>query len=230
MIISFVLKKSIYDCKIKITDSHGERYYYISALCEEGMDSSSIIAEIFDNDFSLSLIPMMANTNSVLNEFEESDWKDKLAKKATRLLMNSIDKMFLRVGCTYHMVGLQDGDRLDIALQSYAFGTFDRFDILELIPMCYIFFEVTHFCDRFNLANAYGTNRKDVLKFAKALAFSDVLGNGFFLTLFAYPVQVNRIKRLTRDKKVLKVLTDFNNLNDVERQRFLEKQEKFFDR
>ncbi|MBE6718781.1 MAG: hypothetical protein E7574_05970 [Ruminococcaceae bacterium] len=229
MKISLVLKESIYDCKIKISDSHGERYYYISALCEEGM-TSSIIAEVFDNEFSLSLVPITSDIKSALNEIEENDWKDKLAKKATGFLMNSLDKMILRVGCNYHIKGLQDGDRLDITLQNYVFGTFDKFDILELVPMCYMFFEVANFNEYYKLTDAYETNRKDVLKFAKTFAFADVLGNGFFLTLFTYPIQVSRVKRLTKNKKISKVLTKFNNLSDAERQRFLEKQEKFFDR
>ena len=144
-------------------------------------------------------------------------------------MMNSLDKMILRVGCNYHIEGLQDGDRLDITLQTYAFGTFDRFDILELVPMCYIFFEVSNFNDYYKLIDAYETNRRYVLKFAKTVAASDVLGNGLLLTLFTYPIQVGRVKHLTRNKKILKTLTKFNNFNDVERQRFLDKQEKFFD-
>ena len=229
MKISLVLKESIYDCKIKISDSQGERYYYISALCEEGMTSSSITVEVFDNEFSLSLIPVTADVKSVLNEIEENDWKDKLVKKATGFLTNSLDKMFLRVGCNYHIKDWRDGDRLDITLQKYAFGTFDRFDILELVPMCYMFFEVANFSEYYKLTDAYETNRKDVLKFAKTFAFADVFANGLFLTLFTYPIQVSRVKRLTKNKKISKVLTKFNNLSDAERQRFLEKQEKFID-
>ncbi len=230
MKISLVLKESIYDCKIKISDSHGERYYYISALCEEGMTSSSITAEVFDNAFSLSLVPITSDVKSVLNKIEENDWKDKLAKKTTGFLMNFLDKILLRVGCNYHIEGLQDGDRLDITLQSYAFGTFDRFDILGLAPICYVFFEVANFNKYYKLVDAYETNRKDVLKFAKTFAFAEVLGNGIFLTLFTYPIQACRVKRLTKNKRISKVLTKFNNLSNAERKRFLEKQEKFFDR
>ncbi len=230
MKITLVLKESIYDCKIQITDSRGSRYYYISALCEDETVTPFITAEIYDNDFDLTLIPIMPDTTSMLNDFEENNWKNKFAKKATKVLFSSLEKAILRVGCTYRVEQVQDGDRLDINLQTCTYGTFDHFDLLELIPMMYMFFEVFNLNKLFKLKEAYETNRKDVLKFAKTFALTDILGNGLFLTLFTYPIQVGRIKRLTKDKKISKVLAKFNNLNDTERQRFLEKQEKFFDR
>lgn len=230
MEISLVLQESIYDCKIKISDARGERYHYISAMREEETSSSSILVDIFDGDFSLSLIPVMTDTKTLINEIEETDWKDKLAKKALTFLSSSLDKMILRIGCDYHISGLQDGDCLDIRMQNYAFGAFDRFDLLELVPVCYAFFEVSNSNSRYNLTNAYETNRKDVLRSAKALALSDILGNGLILTIFTYPIQVGRAKRLTKNKKIRKVLTKFNTLSDTERQRFLKKQASFFNR
>jgi len=230
MKVTLVLKESIYDCKIQITDSRGSRYYYISALCEDENVTPFITAEIYNNDFDLTLIPIMPDTTSMLDDFEENNWKDKFAKKATKGLFSSLEKAILRVGCTYRVEQVQDGDRLDINLQTYTFGIFDRFDLLELIPMMYMFFEVFN-CNKLSkLKEAFETNRKDVLKFAKTFALTDILGNGLFLTLFTYPIQVGRIKRLTKDKKTSKLLAKFNNLSNTERQRFLEKQEKFFDR
>ena len=227
MKITLVLRESIFDCKVKITDSFGERHYFISALNEGKTKSSSIIADVFDNEFFISLIPVTSDIQSILNEVDEEDWKDKMAKKATRFLMNSLDKTVLRVGCDYNIVGLQDGDRLDIKLQSYVLGTFDKFDLLELTPMFYNFFEVSSFNERFKLTNAYEINRKDVIKFARAFAFSDVLGNGV-LTVVTYPIQVSRIKRLSKNKKILKTLTKFNILDNDKRERILEKQKNFF--
>ncbi len=164
----------------------------------------------------------------MLNEFEENNWGDKFVKKATKFLFSSLDKMILRVGCNYHLRGVQDGDRLDICLQGYAFGTFDRLDLLELIPMMYAFFEVSNFNERFKLMNAYETNRRDIVKTARTLALADIFGNGLLTTFFTYPIQVCRIKRLSKNRKVRKVLTRFNNMNDFDRQKVLEKQEKFF--
>lgn len=230
MKISLVLKESIYDCKIKITDSYGERYYYISALCEEGMTSSSITAEVFDNEFDLTLIPIMPDVSPALNEIEENNWKDKLTKKASKLIFDTIEKVILRVGCRYRIDQLQDRDSLDVALQTYVFGTFDRYKLLELFPVAYMFFEVFQGNKRFNLITAFETNRKEVLRAARGITLVGALGIGFLFTLiFVYPIQIGRVKRLTKNKKISKTLKKFNKLSDTKRQQFLDKQEKFMD-
>ena len=230
MKITLVLKESIFDCKIKITDSKGSRYYYISTLFDDEATTPFVTAEVFDNDFDLTLIPIAPDTKSILNEFEDNTWKDKFAKKAAKVLFSSLEKAILRVGCTYRAEGIQDGDRLDINIQSYTFGTFDRYGLLELLPMMYMFFEASVFNKRFCLIDSYETNRKDVLKVAKTLMLTGILGNGLFVTMLTYPIQVGRVKRLTKNKRISKVLRKFNSLSDAERQKFLDKQEKFFDR
>jgi hypothetical protein len=93
--------------------------------------------------------------------------------------------------------------------------------------MCYAFFEVSNFNNYFKLKKAYETNRKDVIKFAKSFALTDIFGTGFLGTLFTYPIQVGRIRYLTNNKKVFKTLYKFNNYTDDERQAFFEKLNKF---
>lgn len=228
MKITLVLKDCIYDCKIRITDSRGERDYYISSSHAQENQNPSIAVDVFDSDFSLLLIPVMADTQPLLNEIQGNNWKSKLALKGMNFVINSFEKGFLRVGCNYRIEGLQDGDRLDITLQNYVFGTFDRFDLLDLFPVVYSFFEVSNFNRYYTLTDAYETNRNDLLKFTKKFSLADFLGNGFLLALFTYPIKVGRVKRLTKNKKIYKTLAKFNNFSVEERQKFLEKQEKFF--
>jgi hypothetical protein len=220
----------MYDCKIKITDSKGSRCYYISALCDDENTLPPIAAEVFDNEFDLTLIPIMPDVSPAVNEIEENNWKDKLVKKASKLLFDTIEKVILRVGCRYRIDQIQDGDCLDIALQTYVFGTFDRYNLLELFPVTYMFFEVFQGNKRFNLITAFETNRKEVLRAARGITLAGALGIEFLLALiFVYPIQISRVKRLTKNKKISKILTKFNNLSDTKRQQFLDKQEKFMD-
>ena len=228
MKITLVLKDSIFDCQIRITDSRGCRNYYLSALHSEEDVPPSILVEVYDSEFVLTLIPIMINTLGVFNEWEVNNWKDKLAKKASKALVGVIDKTFLRAACTYRIENVLDDDRLDIVLQNYVFSTWDRWNLLELIPICYAFYEVTCFNNSFKMTHAYETNRKEVLKFAKAFSLAQVFGNGL-LSFFTYPIQMSRAKRLTKNRKILKTLTKYNQQSDAERQQFLKKQEKFFD-
>ena len=227
MKITLNFKETIYDCKIKITDSQGTRYYYTSPLSEEKSSlSASLTVEVFDSDFLLTLIPVMVDANSALEDFEVQNWKDKLAKKASKLLISTLDKAFLRVGCDYKITGTKDGDRLDISSQIYSFGNSFTLDFFGLMPVLYNFFEVSSFGRLYKLSDAYETNRKSVLKFARAIALSDIFGIGFITLLFTYPLQMGRVKHLTKNKKVKKVLLKFNSLTDEKREAFLKKQEK----
>ncbi len=200
MKITLALSESIYDCKIEITDSQGSRDYYVPAL-EVGKNGASYVtADIFDSDFDLKLTPVAINIKPTLDELEDTGWKDKFAKKIVDVVMSFANKIMLQVDCTYHVENVQDGDRLDVNLQVYAFGKFDRYDLLELIPAAYVFFEVSNFNHRYRLIESREKNRKEVLKSAKGLAMTDLFGNGFFAILLTYPIQVNRIRYITKKK------------------------------
>jgi hypothetical protein len=92
-----------------------------------------------------------------------------------------------------------------------------------------MFFEISKSNKFFKLAEAYGTNRESVLNCVRSLSLTEILEYGI-LTIFTYPVQVHRVKRLTRNKKILKHLTKFNTFSNAERQRFLDKQSKYIDK
>lgn len=136
----------------------------------------------------------------------------------------------MRVGGRYRIDQMQDGDKLDIVLQPYILGTFDRHNLLGLYPVAYVFFEVFHFNKRFKLTTAFGVNRKVVVRTAKGITIAGALGIEFLLTMmFAYPIQIGRVKHLTRNKTIWKKLVKFTNLSDQERQLFLERQDRFIE-
>ena len=219
----------MYDCRLQITDSHGSRYHLISVAGGSENTDPSVTAEIYDSECYLSLSPLLPDISAGLNELEGASWKERFAIKAAKILFSAFEKMILRVGCTYHIQGLQDGSRLDITLQYYAFGTFDKVGLLELIPMMYTFFEVSQLDRRFQLTDAQEINRRQVIKAAKSLSLTGILGDGIFALLFSYPIQMGRVKWLSSSRKIRKTLFKFNGMNDSDRQKFLEKQDLFFD-
>ena len=230
MKISLVLKESIYDCQVEITDSQGTRYYYLPALAESETVHPFVWAEVYDSEFDMTLTPIVPDTSSMMDEIEANTWKEKFAKKVVGALLSSLEKVPMRVGGRYRIDQMQDGDKLDIVLQGYFFGTFDRYDLLDLFPVMYMFFEVFRVDKRFALTTAFATNRKEVLKAAKALTFAGVWGiDWLFTLLLAYPFQLGRVKHLTRNKTIWKKLAKFTNLSDQERQLFLERQDRFIE-
>ncbi len=230
MKITLALTESIYDCKIEIKDSQGVRDYFISALEAGENGTSYITAEVFDSDFDLKLTPMTINIKPTLDELEDTSWKDKFAKKIVDAFVSIANKMMLQVECMYRAENVQENDRIDINLQTYVFGKFDRFDLLELIPAAYTFFEASNFNLHYKLFKAKPKNRKEVMKSAKVIASTDMLGNGFFGMLITYPIQVTRMRYITSDKIIVNSLIKFNNLSEEKRQKFLDKQDKFFDK
>ena len=231
MQVTFSLKESIYDCRITVTDSKGSRFYHIPAMHDETLSAATVTAEVFDPAFDLTLTPFMPDTDSAISQLEEVSWTDKFAKKASKLLFDTIENALLRVGCRYRIHGAQDGDALDLVLQTYVFGTFDRHNLLEPFPVMYMFFEVFQGNRLFPAVTAFETNRKEVLRMARGITFAGALGIDFLLTLlFTYPIQIARVKRLTSNKKVVKTLTRFHSLSDAQRQQFLDKQEAFLAR
>lgn len=228
MKVRFVLDNSFYDCQLQITDRQGTRDFCLCVLSEDAIQFPFLDMDIAEDAFDLTVIPTMADYRSVLEEFDRTDWKDRFAQSATDLMLSAVEKMLLRVGCRYHIQGVQDGAVLHINSQEYAFGTFDRFDLLELIPMMYMFYEVS-LCDhRFTLTDAFETNRNDVVRSAKKIALADILGNGFLGALFSYPIQVGRIKRLCQNKEIFKTLHAFDTMDAAERQKILDRKEQYF--
>ena len=215
--ISIVLKESLCDCKIQVTDSVGSRDYYINAPYDDDLPLPSVTVEIFDNEFMLSLFPLMADTDSIINASAGNTLKDRFAKKATKAIFKATEKIFLRIACEYRITDINDGDRLNIDMQHYSFGESDLHDALDIIPIEYMFFEVTNFNKRFGLTNAYATNRKDFLKYAKIYSLTCSAGEGLWDFLLIYPIQSFRTRWLTRNKKVFKTLSKINGSDDIER-------------
>ena len=220
MKIRFVLSETPFNCQLEIADMLGTRTFMIDISDE--CENPSLEIDINGTEFDLTLTPIMGDYKHFLNDFETQKFADKLAKKLTGLLLKSVESTILRVGCKYHISGVQDMDTLNIDIQAYAFGTSIWADFFGIMPTVYMFYEVSQFNNRFILINAFETNRKSVLKSAKAFIIADF---GIHL-IFTYPFQIGVIKHLTKNKKIIKTLHKYHGMSEEERHKLMEKFEK----
>ena len=223
MRFSLDFSNSPYDCEVIIKDT-SEIHNYVVNVSDKQSDLLEIDVE--SSRFELTLIPIMPDYKSAFLDMEVQNWKDWLAQKVGNALCSVLDKMLLRVGCTYMISDTKENDIICICGQEYIFGTFDKFDLFELVPMAYMFFEASCNGDICKCSDAFAMNRKDVVSSAKKLVLIDF---GLHL-LFTYPIQIGRIKKLTSDRKVKKTLIKFNTMDKKERERFLSSQEQFISR
>ena len=223
MRLSFDFSNSPYDCEVIIKD-RSEIHNYVVNVSDKQSDLLEI--DVKSSIFELTLIPKMPDYKSAFSDMEIQNFKDRLAQKIGNTLCSVLDKMLLRVGCTYIISNTKDDNVIRIESQEYIFGTFDKFDLFELIPMAYMFFEASCNGDICKCSDAFAMNRKDVVSSAKKLVLIDF---GLHL-LFTYPIQIGRIKKLTSDRKVKKTLIKFNTMDKKEREKFLSAQEQFISR
>ena len=223
MRFSLDFSNSPYDCEIIIKDT-SEIHNYVVNVSDKQSDLLEIDVE--SSRFELTLIPKMPDYKSAFSDMEIQNFKDRLAQKIGNTLCSVFDKMLLRVGCTYIISNTKDDDVIRIESQEYIFGTFDKFDLFELVPMAYMFFEASCSGDICKCSDAFAMNRKDVVSSAKKLVLIDF---GLHL-LFTYPIQIGRIKKLSSDRKVKKTLIKFNTMDKKEREKFLSAQEQFISR
>ena len=220
MKVSLIISSSLYNCEVIVKD-HLESKKHIVNL--EDKQSDLLEIDVESGRFELTLIPRMPDYQSALSDIEIQNWKDKLAQKVGNALCSMLDKMLLRVGCTYTVSGIKENDVIYVSGQEYCFGIFDKFDLFEFITMAYMFFEASCNGVLCECSDAFAMNRKEVVSSAKKLVLSN-FGLHLFLT---YPIQVGRIKKLASDRKIKKTLLKFNKLTEKERQKVLDKKEKF---
>lgn len=209
--------ESIYNCQVTVKDASGERRYFADLFGVENDGENLLCIEVESGEFELTIEPTMVDYKDAFSQMKISDWKDKLARKIGNTLFSAVDNMFLRVGCSYSLSGVKDGDTVSVYCQQYAFGNYDKLDLLELIPMAYMFFEVYFKDIRCELLNAFGLNGKEVISSSRKIALIN-FGIGLLTT---YPIQVGRIKRLSSNRKIRKTLIRFNKMTEKKRKRYM---------
>lgn len=227
MKVVFSYKEVGFGFKIQISDQQGVRDYYVDPSSDGPVTDRYITAEFFSNDFDLMIVPIMPDVDSALNELETNRWVDRIVKKTAEMFAYIIEKCILRVGCNYYIQGCEDGDRLDLNVQQYVLGSNRLFSWFDILPLLFEYCEVSSFNSRYEPYNAFGVNRKEVIRANRVVALGNegfLLGN--LLTFIIFPFQMMRIRRLSRNKKIYKTIKKFHNMSYEQRQKELKKQER----
>ena len=218
MTIKFILPSSLYNCELQVTDANQTKSYMLLTPLEESDEPSVLEVEVSKGELDVTVIPILIDVKEALDEFEQKTLMDKLVRKGVSWALSVFENVLLRVGCKYHISNACDGDVIRIDLQQYIYNSVDS-DIFDLMPIMYMFYELTMHGERLEPVDAFAHNRKDVLKSARGFALADF---GIHL-IFTYPFQVGRVKQLTKNKKIFKTLLKFHRMPEEKRERLINK-------
>ena len=222
-----VLENSIFSCNIRVTDANGARFYHVPQTDPFGTTPQFLDVEINGSECDIAIAPIETNPENLWKDTPSKNLFDKVASKCGKKLVSYISKIVLHVTCEYHLTDLKDGDCIDIIAKQYVYDLWDNFNALEeIVPMAYAFYEIEYNSKRATVKQAFGTNRREVIKTSRPLAFAGSAGYGLLLIL--YPIQMIRIRLLSRKRKVFRTIKKFNKMTPEERKKFEERMDKKF--
>ena len=222
-----VLENSIFSCNIRVTDANGARFYHVPQTDPFGTTPQFLDVEINGSECDIAIAPIETNPENLWKDTPSKNFFDKVASKCGKKLVSYISKIILRVTCEYHLTDLKDGDCIDIIARQYVYDLWDNVNALEeIVPMAYAFYEIEYNGKRATVKQAFGTNRREVIKTSRPLAF--MASSGYGLLLILYPIQMIRIRHLSSKRKVFRTIKKFNKMTPEERKKFEERMDKKF--
>lgn len=181
-----------------------------------------VVLDVPEGAFDLLLVPATVLAPSGAPEGMLDEVFDRIARK-----ISAAGRDFaLRVGIRYRVTGITDGCTLTVTERQYLFDAWDRFNVLELYPVSYVYPEVRMGDRVLPQAERSARNRKEFLSFTKKMTL--VAEPTLFSFLVLRPLQIARARSLTRKGKVRRTLDRFYALSEDERaDRFRQMEEKF---
>jgi len=222
-----VFENSLFSCNIRVTDAKGARFYHVPQTDPFATTPHFLDVEIDGNKCDIAIAPIETDSNNLWKDTPPENFFDKIASKCGKKLVSYISKIILRVTCEYHLTDLKDGDCIDIIARQYVYDLWDNVNALEeIVPMAYAFYEIEYNGKRATVKQAFGTNRREVIKTSRPLAF--MASSGYGLLLILYPIQMIRIRHLSSKRKVFRTIKKFNKMTPEERKKFEERMDKKF--
>ena len=221
--IRFEFESTMYDCLLKIRDDNGIREFCYPLVSQQNECGYFLETDICGDSFDVILTPIVIDLQKQLNQsFPPADWKEQLLEKIATKALGVLNDLLLRVKCKYHIDKFEEHEIFHVRQFGYIHGNTVSANVFELLPILYIYYELqsgTHFWEPVDVESQ---NRREIIRATRKIS----LLNFGLDCLFMYPIQVHRIKVLTKNKKVLKILKKFYRLTPEKRQQKMDKWDK----
>ena len=218
--LCFTFENSIYNCSMQIKDANGVRDFFVPLVSKKETDCMpSLAVEVCGESIEITITPvatdLQAHINDAQSDFEKRTWKDKLLFKFLSKALSAMDAICLRTACRYRIDDLPDHAMLSVRLFGHVRGNSALLDWFDIHPIIYMYYEIN--CGTYYLSpiNVRALDRPNMIKSARNL----ILLNWGWYALLTYPLQMCRIKTLTKDMKILKALQKFYCLSPQKRQK-----------
>lgn len=195
---------------IGIKDDNKTKYYY----SETDNVEKSFEIDITGESFDLILTPMSPS----VKPSSSKKLKDKLKEKFVSVTEKFAQDMYFFTECVYHVENLNDGDIVNINLMVYSYPSNDAgltlidLDVV-LFPVQYLFYDALLNDKRLEPEEINCLNRKKVIK--RAIPFLLIGTDG--IQIVSYPLQMIRIRRLSRPRKIRSKLLEFSKMDTENR-------------
>lgn len=222
--LNFVLNEAGY-CKIKVTDLNGQRCFFMNSEEKASVFEVDICGDRFDLTVT-PIAPDLLKDLDEIEEFERNTFKGKILYKTASSLASFASDMFFYVECTYHVEDFRDGDTLNINMTVFSYPSNDFLksplwwltDIWDLFPVMYMLYEVSLDSKRIEPVNTLCIDRKKTIKNVRKFI---IFNSAFLETIIDYPINMMRVRYLSREKKIFSSLLKFSKMDEEKRWKYI---------
>ena len=225
MTVYFRLCQSATACRLHITDAAGKRVVFLETDFLSRADALYSV-EIYGDSAEVTTVPVAYAAPQTGGGV--SGW---LKTQGRRWLAALENAACFQIGCTYRLDGLRNGEEIALNEQTYSCTSVTADVAFNLVPVDYLFFEAVRHGERQAPTAARCTNKRSALKASRTAALLSASDGGFgclsfLLCLPIFPLQMLRVRFLTRNRRIFRTLARFHRMSESERQKVLRRNDR----
>ena len=214
--VTFCLMGADISCEILITDGSDPRRL---VLCTDRCSCNELSAELSDHQTVHITVTPTAHCEEPDPFAPTSHGFDGFMRSALHhAALLTRDRLLLRVGREYTLTDLQKGERLLLSFHAFVSEPIRLLRLMESTPVVYSFLELNREKGATQTVRAIPVNREDLF-LVERVAMLKKFG---LKMIFSYPFRMGRMKRLTRERRLLRTLKKYGRMSEEERKKHLQ--------